>query len=243
MRTLALYRLFALIGACLVFLPTVSSAQNALGTSTSSKSSPVTINLCQPIFHNNQFATPSASNPNSWLASQSNGMQIQFTNESNKVADLINFEVRSNGVQFVIRDVGKFSPGVTIDHNFRNSAGQAFVLPAFIPPNVKCHVASVRFTDGTVWPVKHASSSLALSANPTSVSMSLDTDSSLVMVSTTGTVGGFTETNNCDGIAAIAVATTAQRAAVYNIRPLGKGACTLHVSDEGRTVDVPINVQ
>ncbi len=195
------------------------------------------------MIQNNQLNTPSPNNAASWLAAQSNGMQIQFTNEASKVADLINFDVRSNGVQFVIRDVGTFSPGVTIDHRFRNGAGQAFVLPAFIPPNVKCRVASVRFTDGTVWPVKNASSTTALSANPTSVSMSLDTDSMLVMVSTTGVVGGFTETNNCDGVAAIAVATTAQRAAVYNIRPLGKGTCTLHVSDEGRTVDVPINVQ
>lgn len=238
-----LYRLLALGGIVFAFIPVGSPAQNALGSSTSSKASPVTINLCQPIINNNQLSTPSASNVNSWLAAQSSGMQIQFTNESNKVADLINFDVRSNGVQFVIRDVGTFSPGVTIDHRFRNSQGQAFVLPAFIPPNVKCHVASVRFTDGTVWPAKNVASASTLRANPTSISMSLDMDSSLVMISTTGTVGGFTETNNCDGIAAIAVATTGQQAAVYNIRPLGKGACTLHVSDEGRTVDVPINVQ
>ncbi len=205
---------------------------------------PITINSCQPMLNNNRLNTPAPNTLNGILQpSSSSGMQIQFTNESNKVADLINFDVRSNGVQFVIRDVGTFSPGVTIDHRFRNGAGQAFVLPDFIPPNVKCHVAMVRFTDGTTWPANDASTTAALRANPTSVTMSTDTESMLVMVSTTGSVGGFSEKNNCDRIATISVATTSQASAVYVIRPIAKGACMFHVSDEGRTIDVPVTVQ
>lgn len=227
-------RALFLIAVLIMFTPVVADSATA----------PVTINSCGPILHNNQLNTPQPNSLSGILQpSSSSGMAIQFTNETNKVADLINFDVRSNGVQFVIRDVGTFSPGVTIDHRFRNGAGQAFVLPEFIPPNVKCRVASVRFTDGTTWPVADESATPALRANPSSVSMSTDTDSTLVMVSTTGSVGGFSEKNDCAHVAAISVATTSQAAAVYVIRPLAKGTCTFHVSDEGRTIDVPVTIQ
>ncbi|MBC5802546.1 MAG: hypothetical protein GIX03_05990 [Candidatus Eremiobacteraeota bacterium] len=64
---------------------------------------------------------------------------------------LVNFAVDSNGDHFVIGDVGTFSPGVSIKHEYRNGSGQAFVLPQFIAPRVTCCVVSVTFTDGTVW--------------------------------------------------------------------------------------------
>src|SRR5579884_960020 len=91
---------------------------------------PVVINACGPILNNGNtqtlFGVP--------VASTSSGIQIQFTNESSKTANLINFAVDSNGSSFVIRDVGTFSPGVEIKHRFTNGSGQAFVLPQFVAP-------------------------------------------------------------------------------------------------------------
>lgn len=172
-------------------------------------------------------------------------MNIQFTNESGKTADLINFEVKSNGVQFVIRDVGTFSPGVTIDHHYRNGAGQAFVLPAFIPPDVKCSVASVRFTDQSVWPASVGQASAAtLSASPTSVAVAHNADSALLMISSTASVAGFNETDNCNGVAQVLVSATAQTSVVYTIKPIAPGTCITHITDEtGQTIAVPITVQ
>ncbi len=70
----------------------------------STAGSPIAINACSPMMNNNNtqtlFGVP--------VASTSTGIQIQFTNESSKSANLINFSVRSNGDSFVIRDVGTF---------------------------------------------------------------------------------------------------------------------------------------
>jgi hypothetical protein len=233
--------------------PTAAWAQNALDLSTSSAQSPVTINSCGPIINKNTAPQPSPSaNPiEQFLApATSSGMRIVFTNESGKVADLVNFEVRSNGVQFVIRDVGTFSPGITIDHRFSNGAGQAYVLPAFIPPDVKCRVLSVRFVDRTVWPSTQASSAGAaegtttLSASPASVRIAPDADSALVMISSTARVAGFNESDNCNGIALVFVTATAQTSVVYSIKPLAPGTCAARVTDEaGRAITIPITVQ
>jgi hypothetical protein len=247
-------RMAALFLLIAVF-PPAAGAQNALDVSTSSAQSPVTINSCGPIINTNTAPGPSPSaNPLAQLlqTSTSSGMRIAFTNESDKVADLVNFEVRSNGVQFVIRDVGTFSPGITIDHRFSNGAGQAYVLPAFIPPNVTCRVRSVRFIDRTVWPSTTASSTAGtapegttrLSANPASVIVPRDADSALVMIASTALVAGFNESDNCNGIATVFVSATAQTSAVYSIKPIAPGTCTARVTDEaGRAIAIPITVR
>ena len=116
-----------------------------------------------------QFNSPAPSIAGIPLTSTSSGIQIEFTNESQTTADLVNFGVDSSGQHFVIRDVGTFSPCVSIKHKYRNGEGQAFVLPGLIAPRVNCSVVSVRFVDGTVWrkgrPVTHASNA-KLSATP-----------------------------------------------------------------------------
>src|ERR1700736_1120382 len=109
---------------------------------------PVTINSCGPIIDKNQKQTIFGL---AIPVSTSSGIAIEFVNESKQTATLVNFAVDSSGNNFVIRDVGKFSPGISIKHEYRNGQGQSFLLPAFIAPNVKCHVASVEFADGTIW--------------------------------------------------------------------------------------------
>lgn len=215
---------------------------------------PVTINMCEPILRSPSPQESPSSNPLAGLLqpSTSAGMRIEFTNESNKTATLVNFDVNSNGQHFVIRDVGTFSPGVSINHSYRNGKGQAFVLPAFIAPHVSCRVASVRFTDRSVWPPEavpapQAAGPLgetALWANPATLVISTDVDSALVMVSSSARVAGFKETDNCDRIAEVLVSATAQTSAAYTVKPIATGACTARISDEaGRSVVVPIAVK
>ncbi|MDQ2872545.1 MAG: hypothetical protein M3R35_05405 [Candidatus Eremiobacteraeota bacterium] len=213
---------------------------------------PVAINACGPLLQNN---TTAANNPVNTLfgipvTSTSGGMQIQFTNQTSKTADLINFAVDSNGTSFVIRDVGTFSPNIEITHRYRNGEGQAFVLPQFIAPKITCHVQSVRFTDGTSWrrgqttaPVQMAPGSNPLSVNPSNVQIDADADSRLFLVTSSDHQAAFSERSTCTGIASITLAVTGEAAATYSVKPLSAGSCTATITDEiGHTLDVPITV-
>ncbi len=208
---------------------------------------PITINTCVPVVDKSGPSVAGVS-----LTSTSSGIRIQFTNESSKPADLINFEVNSNGERFVIRDVGTFSPGIEIDHKYRNGAGQAFVLPAFIAPNVTCSVASIRFADGTTWqrgqpePVAGTAPPRAarLTANPARVLMDRSADSELFLVSSSERISAFRETDDCANVAAIFVAVTGQSTATYSVRPVAAGSCTARITDEaGNVLFVPVTVR
>lgn len=215
--------------------------------------SPITINSCGPIVEKNSGTSIAGIN----VAATSSGMHIQFTNESSRTADLVNFAVNSNGTQFVIRDVGTFSPGVSIDHKYRNGSGQPFVLPAFIPPDTKCSVSSVRFTDGSLWRMGEGSTSASnpasppnaarpakLSANPPRVQIDRLTDSELFMVSSSERVSAFKEVDDCSKVAEVFVAATGQSTASYSVRPVASGSCTARITDEaGNTLSVPIVVK
>lgn len=220
-------------------------------------SPPVTINSCGPVINKNTTQTQTVAGiPIPIPASTSSGIAIEFVNESNQTATLVNFAVDSSGDHFVIRDVGTFSPGVSIKHQYKNGYGQAFILPAFIAPNVTCHVASVKFADGTVWrkgqaaaattqPVNTVpSQSGTLSANPTHLSIESVAESQLFLVSSTARVSAFKETDDCSKVATIFVAATGDASATYSVKPIAAGSCTAHVSDEaGNAVSVPIVVQ
>lgn len=211
---------------------------------------PITINSCGP-----KLDSSSDQNAGGFtLSSKSEGIRIEFTNESSKTANLVNFAVDSNGEQFVIRDAGTFSPGVSIKHNYRNGEGQAFVLPQFIAPKIRCRVSSVRFTDGSVWErgvsrqpttgtPMNATSTGPLSASPAKLSLATTTESQLFLVSSTDRVSAFKETDNCSGIATIFVAATGESSATYSVKPSGAGSCTATVTDEnGSSIAIPIVV-
>jgi len=233
-------RLLALV--TLVLAPVAVTAQQT------PSASPVTINSCGPDLSSSSNAPSVAGIP---LTSTSSGMKIEFVNDSTKVATLVNFDVDSNGTQFVIRDVGTFSPNVSIVHRFRNGSGQAFVLPSFIAPSVTCQVASVRFADGTVWtkgqpantttPATSAGSAAKISASPSRVELDRSTESDLFLVSSNERVTAFKETDNCEGVAGVFVAATGQATATYSVKPLGPGSCTAQIRDEaGNSLSVPI---
>jgi hypothetical protein len=235
----------------------ISAAAALLGLASAaagaSNTPPVTINSCGPIIDKNQTQNYFGVNV---PVSTSSGIGIEFVNESKQTATLVNFAVDSNGDQFVIRDVGKFSPGVSIKHQYRNGQGQSFVLPAFIAPKIKCHVASVEFADGTVWrkgqgsvattgPVAApAQSKPGLTATPVSLNIDGVSTAALFLVSSGERVAAFKETDNCAKIASIFVAATADSSATYSVKPIAAGSCSATVTDEdGHTVSVPIVVR
>jgi len=208
---------------------------------------PVAINACGPILVDNStqtlFGIP--------VTSTSGGIQIQFTNESSKTANLINFTVDSNGESFVIRDVGTFSPNIEITHKYSNGAGQAFVLPALVAPKISCHVQSVGFTDGTTW--RHGDAGIsppaspsmqALSATPASVTMDRNAESHLFMVMAAEAVAAFTERDTCAQIANVKLSASGEAAATYVVTPIVPGTCSAVIRDQyGHTVVVPITVR
>ena len=239
-----------LMGACAIAAMVLTSGATA---SAAGSAPPVTINSCGPIIDKNQTQNYFGINV---PVSTSNGIAIEFVNESKETATLVNFAVDSNGDQFVIRDVGKFSPGISIKHQYRKGQGQSFVLPAFIAPKIKCHVASVEFADGTVWrkgqapaaatgPVTTAGQSASgLTATPARLNIDGVANAALFLVSTTERVAAFKETDNCTNVASIFVAATADASATYSVKPLAAGSCTATVTDEdGHTVSVPISVR
>jgi hypothetical protein len=75
------------------------------------------------------------------------GLHISYVNRTQKTIDRVAFAVDYRGDVQRIVDAGTFSPGVTIDHEFGQFTGLAFLGNQ---PN-SCSVAGVRFTDGSVW--------------------------------------------------------------------------------------------
>lgn len=232
---------------CLAAMLTIGLVADPLCAQTT-PAAPVTINSCGPVLKKseNQSLTDI-------LASKSSGIAIEFVNDSTKAADLVNFAVDSNGTQFVIRDVGTFSPGVSIKHTYRNGAGQGFILPIFIAPNISCSVSSVKFTDGTVWQkgqaAPHATAPgaaphAALTASPAQLDIDRATDSELFLVSSSQRITAFRESDDCSGIASVFVAATGQSSATYSVKPRASGSCTAHVTDEaGSALAIPIIVR
>ncbi len=83
------------------------------------------------------------------IVSRSGGITIAFANDANTVADLIRFRVTFARHEATIRDVGKFVPGVTVRHRFRDTRGY-YGSPLF-DATPTCTVEAVHFIDGTTW--------------------------------------------------------------------------------------------
>ncbi|MBV8671722.1 MAG: hypothetical protein JO098_08110 [Candidatus Eremiobacteraeota bacterium] len=240
------------IAAMFAWLPAAGNTQTTAApvVPPAGSSAPVTINSCGPIINDKNATTNILGVP--VPASMSSGIQIEFVNNGGAAATLVNFAVDSAGDHFVIRDVGTFSPGISIKHQFRNGQGQAFVLPAFIAPNVTCHVASVQFSDGSVWRPGQAPAAAAqagapahtnLQASPARVSVDMASDFELFFVQSNDHVTAFKEIDDCAKVAAVALAISGDSTATFRVKPLAPGSCTAHVIDEnGNTLAVPITV-
>ncbi len=80
-------------------------------------------------------------------------LDVEFTNESSVTADLVRIRVDLLGNVTNVRDVGTFSPGVSVRHRVRNEQGQIMVFPVFggHKNRAHCAITMVRFVDGTTW--------------------------------------------------------------------------------------------
>jgi hypothetical protein len=245
-------KFFLSVAALLICAMAITSPLKVLGQS----APPVTIDTCAPLLTPNASATSAPSFmgiPLASITSTSAGMHIVFVNDSQQVVKLVNFGVDSNGNRFIVRDVGTFSPGVSIDHQYRNGAGQGFILPSFIAPNVKCSVTSVEFADGTLWrpgqPPNVVPNAIAspeqsgLSVSPKQLTLNSRSEAALFFVQSATRVADLKETDNCTGIATILVGASGDRAVSYYVRPIAPGTCAAHMINEtGATVSIPISV-
>lgn len=133
-------------GAALALLflsPVAAGAQsqpilNNPAPQTGSAGTPITVNGCSVLYLTNAYGQ-------SFVIAR--GLKIEFTNESQKPADLVTFQVTGDLGSVTIRDVAEIDPGVETTHRFR----QFDRTRLSSPPNLTCTVAAVHFKDGTVW--------------------------------------------------------------------------------------------
>ena len=123
---------------------------NNPGPQTGSTGTPITVNDCSILYVWNNLGQAFV---------MARGLQIEFTDEASKPADLVTFQITGDIGSATIRDVGEVDPGVETTHRFR----QFDRTRLWSRPNITCTVQAVHFTDGTVWengePPKHRRSS------------------------------------------------------------------------------------
>jgi len=204
--------------------------------------SPVNVNAC-----NLEYADE--NRPTSRISA----VAIQFTNESARVADLINFRVTINGQTSLIRDVGTFTPGIEITHKFKAGTDQ-FTLPVLLQqfngrPPVTCRVESIHFADGTAWQPGTSSGAPvatggALSALPLRLAFDGPAAGARLFYVTSATPTAYAIRGNCAGIARVGLVASSARDAVYRVTPLGSGYCAATVVDaSGNAAMIPIVVK
>ncbi len=199
--------------------------------------SPVSVNAC-----NLEYANENQ------ISSHVSGVAIQFTNNSSRVSDLINFKVTINGQDTLIRDVGTFTPGIEITHKFRTGSDQ-WALPVLLQqfsgrPPVTCRIESIHFADGTSWHPGGASTKSALTIFPARLSFAGTQDGSRLVYVASPVPATFSARGNCAGIASILLVAQSDYEAVYRVLPRATGYCASTIVDGmGNAAMVPIAVK
>ena len=85
--------------------------------------------------------------------SAESAVTVRFTNESTHIATMVRFAVRaSNGITVYLRDVGTFSPGISITHTFTGIVAP----PGFFgSTNLRCRAHDIIFTHHVIWTGGH----------------------------------------------------------------------------------------
>jgi len=204
-------------------------------TPTRAAGPPVEIDECKLLYSGNE------------IAGQSAGVSIKFTNDSALTADIVSFAVSEGEEHVIIRDVGKFTPGVEITHHYKEGEGHQMFAPLFTHPHLDCSVALVHFANGSEWQASAApaAAKATLSSAPASLEFggvgnqfdeyfSVADSSDLRAMKTTGT---------CTGIAAVSVVGVRPRSAALRVSPIGAGKCAITITDAAQnTVVVPVSV-
>jgi hypothetical protein len=109
--------------------------------------SPIQIDYCHIDYHPGPTVAPSAAIS---ITKKSGPLEIKFVNEGDKVATTVRFGVKIEDETASIRDVGTFSPGITIHHKFQDFSGRTeFIFARERQPH--CTVQYIKFADGTTW--------------------------------------------------------------------------------------------
>jgi hypothetical protein len=202
--------------------------------------SPVNVNACDLEYSDEHH-----------VASRISAVAIQFTNESARVSDLINFRVTINGQTSLIRDVGTFTPGIEITHKFKAGTDQ-FTLPVLLQqfsgrPPVTCRIESIHFADNTTWQPGTANGSAtggALTSLPTRLAFDGPKTGARLLYVTSLAPTTYSNRGNSDGIAHLGLVAVSPRDAVYRIAPLGSGFCAATIVDaNGNAAMIPIVVK
>jgi hypothetical protein len=243
-RPLSMFAAFAAI--CIIGARLPSNADPTLGvpvTPTGAAGPPVEIDECKLLYSGN------------WVAGQSAGVQMKFTNDSILVADVINFRVTATGGESgIIRDVGKFSPGIEITHTYKEGNGHMMFAPLFSHPHLECTLASVHFADGSVWQLQSpppastspmAGPSAPLSSAPSSLAFSGTGDAfdQFLTIKGTGPLGTIRQSGDCTGIVSVKKIAGGPRSAALRVSPLAGGSCTIMLSDQKHhSIVIPVAV-
>lgn len=231
-----------LIAAALAGMPIASNADPTIGvpvTPTGAAGPPVEIDECKLLYSGNEVAGTSA------------GVAMKFTNDSTLTADIINFHLSSGSESGIIRDVGKFSPGIEITHHYKEGSGHWMFAPLLSHPHLDCIVASVHFTDGSVWQpsaVKAqapSSSTAGMSSAPASLSIAGigDEYDQFVTVYSAAGILSLSQKGNCQGIVSVKTVAAGRRSAALRVSPLAAGYCALTIDDGAKhQVMIPIAV-
>jgi hypothetical protein len=140
-----------------VCVSAAASAQSLapVATSAALAPSPVQIDLCRLDYTNNGSGGLGVIGLLGAASKSTGQLKIKFTNESDRELSVVRFAVDLEGKAASIRDVGKFSPGITVDHGFKDFAGSTqWVFSRQLHPT--CHVSYVKYADGTAWSLPDA---------------------------------------------------------------------------------------
>jgi hypothetical protein len=230
------------IAVALIVAPASAIADPTIGVPVSPTGAigpPVEIDECTLLYSGNQVAGESA------------GVAMKFTNDSTLTADVINFHVAAGSESGTIRDVGKFSPGIEITHHYKEGSGHMMFAPLLSHPHLDCSVASVHFTDGSVWQASltktqpTASSPGGMSSAPGALSfggIGEQYDQFVTVYNASGIVS-LNQTGNCQGIVRVNTVASGRRSAALRVSPLAAGYCAITIDDGAKhAVMIPVAV-
>ena len=97
---------------------------------------------------------------------------------------------------------------------------------------------------GGVWAEHQKAVSIGGASADGRITIGGGVQSALFLVQSTAPVVGFREHDTCANVASIYVASIADAAATYAVKPLGPGTCTATVRNEaGASIAIPIAVR
>jgi hypothetical protein len=214
-------------------------------TPTGAVGPPVEIDECKLLYSGND------------VAGVSSGVYLKFTNDSTLTADLINFKVAAGSESGIIRDVGTFTPGIEITHQYREGSGHMMFSPLLSHVSLDCAVASVHFKNGTVWqaasmkPPAPSPTPVALTA-PRPIDYAPDSLSFaglgaqyaryVSLYDATG-IGAVHESGTCAHIVSVKAVDVSRRSAALRVSPIASGTCSMVLADAANNaIAIPVSV-